>query len=475
MRTACLFALTLTACAAPERDDVSNVAVKPPSQWNAPHARGDVDTDWWRKLGDPGLDAAIDRTLRHNHDLQAARARLFAAASQARLAGAPLSPQLNVGLNGTRQRSVFVGLPFGGGGLLSNNFNSFGVNLNASWEIDIWNRVGAAEDAALADLVATAEDLRGLRQSMAAQTAKAWYAAVEAREQIALATTTVASYRETETQVDARFRRGVRSALDLRLARSRRMSAQAQQHQWEERFENAVRQLEVLQGRYPDGRSSIPEKLPTRAEPIPVGLPADIVRRRPDLVAAERRLAAAGFRVDEAQASIYPQLSLFGQLGTSSNKVSGLLDLDFLAWNLGANLVAPILDGGTRREQRNLAIARESEAIANFAQVALRAYREVETLLATDGIVRKQEQTLAEASTESRAAKDLSEDRYRRGIGDFIAVLEAQRSALALQGQLLTTRRQLLDLRVDLHLALGGGFETTRPPAAKSGAEGDQR
>jgi outer membrane protein, multidrug efflux system len=461
-RFAITIVVALSACRAPERVDADKVVVPPPTLWDSVHDSGDVDADWWRQLGDPDLDAAIARTLQYNHDLQAAQSRLAAAAAQARLAGAPLSPQVNVGLDGNRQRTVFVGFPFGDGGPLSSTFKSFGVNLNASWEIDVWNRIGAAKGAALADLHATAEDLRGLRQSLAGQTAKAYYAAVEARQQITLATTTVASYHRTESQVEARFRRGVRSALDLRLSRSRRMTARSQQAQWEERFENAVRQLEVLQGRYPNGKSSIPETLPEQTAPIPAGIPADIVRRRPDLIAAERRLVAAGFRVDEAQASLYPSLSLSGQIGTTSDGVRDLLDLDFLIWNLAANLVAPVIDGGSRRAQRDLAIARESEAIAGFAKTVLNAYNEVETLLASRGFVHDREQSLAAASTESRAAQNLSEDRYRRGLGDYTTVLEAQRSALVIQAQLLTARRQLLDLRVDLHLALGGGFEPTR-------------
>jgi outer membrane protein TolC len=198
---------------------------------------------------------------------------------------------------------------------------------------------------------------------------------------------------------------------------------------------------------------------------VPAGLPAGLIGRRPDLIAAEARVAAAGFRVKEASASMYPRLSLTGQIGTTSNRPSDLTDLDFLLWTLAANLVAPLIDGGRLQGGLDLAIARETEVIADFAQTALQAFREVESLLAAEQHLRRRIGDLAAATEEATAARELSENRYRQGLGDYIAVLEAQRSALDLEGQLLDSRRALLDLRVDLHLALGGGFPPATAPA----------
>ena len=474
----------LTACASPKRGDVRQVLVRAPAKWSGADtdgksdskSDGKVDGDWWQRLGDADLTRAIRRTLAKNHDLQAAQARLAAAATQAHLAGAALWPTLDAGGLANRQRNVFVGLPTGfspGSEPLANTFSSFGVNLNAAWEIDLWGRIRKGLGAATAELRATAQDLRGLRQSLAAQTAKAWFAAVEARQQIQLAHTTAASYLETEQQVERRFQRGVRSALDLRLARSRRLTAEALEHFWGEQYERAVRQLEVLQGEYPDGRFAVADQLPQLRDPVPAGLPAELVRRRPDLIAAEQRLLAAGFRVDEAQAALYPSLNLNGQFGTTSDRTGDLLDLDFLIWNAAANLLAPIFRGGELRGQVDLAAARENEVIANFAQTALRAYSEVETLLAADKHLRRQEESLVAASTEATTARSLAEDRYRRGVDEFLAVLVAQRSALMIDGQLLSVRRLLLDLRVDLHLALGGGFELSDEES--DGEIGDSR
>lgn len=458
-----LAASFVAGCAAPDRANLQNTLVTPPDSWQSNSTVGAVVDDWWQQLGSKNLTEAIRRALAHNQDLHAAQARLAVASAQARLAGADLGPLVDASGSGARQRSVFVGFPFGGSGPLTNTYNNYGVSLNASWEIDLWGRIASAQSAALREVRASAEDLRGLRQSLAAQTAKAWFATVEARQQVALAKSTLASFTTTEAQIEDRFARGVRSALDLRLARSRRLSAEALQHQWQERAERSVRQLEVLQGVYPTGKSAVADALPSLDDPIPAGLPAALLRRRPDLAAAEHRLLAAGFRVQESLAALYPRLSLSGQIGTTSDRTKDLLDLDYLVWNALANLIAPVLDGGRRRAELDLDTAREHEAIAGFAQAALRAYGEVEALLVADRFLRLQTISLQAAEAEARVASSLSEDRYRGGLTEFVTVLDAQRNALILAGQVLAAKRQLLELRVDLHLALGGGFKINAP------------
>lgn len=454
--------LLSVSCAMPPRGDANELTIDAPATWHATRGGGAVDSDWWQKLGDARLQKAIERTLTHNYDLRAAHARVLAATAQAKIAGAPGMPQLEAALSGMRQRMVFVGFPFGsGGGPLSNTFENYGASLNASWEVDVWGRVGAAKGAALADQRAALADLRGVRLSLAGQTAKSWYAAVEASQQVALAKRSVQSYRVTESQVNDRFAQGMRTALDLRLAKSLRIAAEAQHQQWEQRLAQARRQLQALQGRYPDGKNEFPDQLPIAGSAIAAGQPASLVERRPDLVAATLRLRSAGYAVDEAQAALYPKLSFSGSIGTNTERMKDLLDFDFLFWNVAGNLVKPILDGGRGRANRARAIAREHEAIASFAKTSLRAFTEVETLLASEGLVRQQLTLLAAASTEAIAAQQLAEERYRTGIGQYLAVLESQRGALTLQSQRITTNRMLLELRVDLHVALGGGFAET--------------
>jgi NodT family efflux transporter outer membrane factor (OMF) lipoprotein len=453
--------LVVAGCYTPERASREALVVPAPESWVARAAEAEsVQGDWWLRFQSQDLNAVVEDTLQNNPDLRAAEARLAAAASLARIAGADRYPNLDLEFAAARQRQNFVGLPIpGSGGVLSRTFNNFGVGLSTSWELDIWGRIRAGHKAALEDVLSSAESLRAVRQSLAAQAAKAWFAAVEARQQLDLAQRTVASFKGTESQVRDRFERGVRPALDLRLARVNVAAAEANQHLWEQQLAQATRQLEILQGRYPDGRSKIVHEMPSLPGPVPVGLPAEMLQRRPDLLALEHRLVANGFRVDEAKAALYPRISLTSGIGTTSDELSDLLDSDFYVWNVIGNVLQPVFEGGRLIAGVDLAAAEEYEALSDYAGAVLRAYSEVETVLATEGHLADRVKSLGKAATEARAAERLSEERYRMGLEDFITVSESQRSALEAQSRQLTALRQQLDQRVDLHLALGGGFE----------------
>jgi multidrug efflux system outer membrane protein len=421
---------------------------------------------WWTRFNDPRLNQLVEVVLRENYDLKAAATRLDAAAALARIAGADLYPQVSVGLNGSRQKRNFVGFPFGGSGEEVQSFTSnlFGISLNVSWEIDLWGRIRAAKSAAVADFQATEAELYGYQLSFIGQTVKAWFAAIEIMEQLRLSEATVKNYKTTNEQVHRRYRLGLRPSLDVRLSESNVASAEATLLLWQNQLQQIKKQLDTLLGRYPAGRFDLSEKLPKVEEEVPAGLPADIVRKRPDLVAAEKRLAASYARVIESQRALYPRISLTGSAGTSTDEFKNLLNGDYSVWNLVANLLQPIFQGGRLRAGVDLAKAQEMESLALYAASVLNAYAEVEIALATEEFLAEREEALRTATEQSLAARDLADDRYARGLTNLIEVLEAQRRAFLSQSQLIGVQHARLDNRVDLYLALGGDFmEVTRP------------
>jgi NodT family efflux transporter outer membrane factor (OMF) lipoprotein len=336
--------------------------------------------------------------------------------------------------------------------------------LNVSWEIDLWGRIRAAKSAAVADFQATEAELYGFQLSFIGQTVKAWFAAIEIMEQLRLSEATVENYKTTNEQVHRRYRLGLRPSLDVRLSESNVASAEATLLLWQNQLQQIKKQLDTLLGRYPAGRFDLSEKLPAVEEEVPAGLPADIVRKRPDLVAAEKRLAASYARVIESQRALYPRISLTGSAGTSTDEFKNLLNGDYSVWNLVGNLLQPIFQGGRLRAGVDLARAREMESLALYAASVLNAYAEVEIALAAEEFLAEREDALRTATEQSLAARDLADDRYARGLSDLIEVLEAQRRAFLSQSQLIGVQRARLDNRVDLYLALGGDFiEATRP------------
>ena len=459
------FVLALAACSRRFQPPVHQLDVAAPQAWTGGEIRPDLgETKWWAGFADPGLDKAIREALTRNHDLQAAAARLAAAEAEARIAGAALRPNADLSLNRGFQRQNFVGLPIPGreGSVLSATYNSAGVSLDVSWEADLWGRIQAGKLAAAATTDARRADLAGARLSLAGQTAKAWFSAIEAQRQVGLARASLRSYETSAERVRERFKRGIRPSLDLRLALTEVARAQAVLRQRVEQHDRAVRQLEILLGQYPEGEYPLAEDLPRVTSRVPGGLPSELVHRRPDLVAGERELLAADARIAQSQAELRPKFSLTTGSGTSSNQLRDLMDPGFFAGNVLGNLVQPLynsgrLKAGVRRDE-----ARAREVAANYEGAVLRAYSEVESALAAESELAEREAALESATKQSLGARDEAERRYRAGLADIITVLASQRTAFDSESQLLNIRRLRLDNRVDLHLALGGGFETSK-------------
>ena len=463
-RTGGLIGLLLIAagCATAPLEDHPALGGDVPAAWTARDDTGGRPAlAWWTDFGDPALDDVVEAALRQNYDLQAAASRLEQALADSRVAGADLQPQLQVGLNGSQRKQNFIGFPIPGAEdrVLSTVFTNYGVSLDLTWEADLWGRLRAGARAALADLQSRAADLRAAQLSLAGQTTKAWFAIAEARQQLRLAEASVASFRASSEQVRERFEQGLRPALDVRLALSNLASAEALREQRGQQFDAAIRQLEVLLGLYASGTVVIPSDLPAAPGSIPGGLPAELVRRRPDVVSAERRIAAARQRLRVAQRDLYPRISLTANTGTATGALQDLVKRDFGVWTLLGNVIQPLLQGGRLRAAVDRAEARAAEELAIYANTALQAFSEVETALAAEEYLVERERYLAISAEQSRAAEIIADDRYRTGLDDYITVLESQRLALQAEGDLIAARRQRLENRVDLYLALGGGFD----------------
>ena len=303
-------------CSAAPPVAAPDIGVPVPETWTAAATPdGQVAIDWWKDFGDDGLSSAVDAALAGNFDLQAAAARLEIAASDARLARAELFPSVDAAYVGARQKQNFVGFPIPGAEdqVLSTIFTNHGVSLDVSWEIDLWGRLRAASQVVLADLQASAADLRGSQLSMADRPRRPGSPSPKRQQQIELSRTTVESFRESAERVRGRFEAGIRPPLDLRLALLNLTNAEALLQQRLQQFDAAARQLKVLLGEYADNVIDAPLELPDLTTSVPGGLPAELVRRRPDLVAAERRLAALDARVGITRQNRFPRIDPDGR------------------------------------------------------------------------------------------------------------------------------------------------------------------
>jgi multidrug efflux system outer membrane protein len=456
----------IAGCVSPPERQAAPESVAIPGDWKAVSNTNVVVASWWNSFGSTQVVDVVTKAMTNNYDLQAALARMDISAAESRIAGADLYPQIGADFDAARSKQNFIGLPIPGAGNdpLSTTFNSYGLRLATTWELDLWGRIRSGQKAAIADMQASQADYFALQQSIAAQTVKSWLVAVELRRQIALTEQVIDSYTTTVRQVKRRYQRGVANSVDYRLAMTDLEGAKASRSKWRAQYEAAVRQLDFLLGQYPDGLLDVQFEFPELTTEIPTGLPSELLERRPDLIAAERRLAASFARVKQAKRSLFPRISLTASGGTSSGDLSELTNPDFSVWTLAANAAQPIFQGGRLIAGIDMAKAANRAAVADYGRSLLMAFTEVETALSVEDDLANREKHLAEAAKQARGSLTRADERYTSGLESILAVLQAQRNVFTAESALINVQRIRLDNRVDLHLALGGGYPAELNP-----------
>jgi NodT family efflux transporter outer membrane factor (OMF) lipoprotein len=345
-------------------------------------------------------------------------------------------------------------------------FTNLGASLDVNWEVDLWGRVQSGEIQAGALASAHAADLAAARHSLAGQTAKAWFACSEANLQLALAREMVASYEATFKWVQNRFEAGFGPALEISLVQSDISAAESAVHLRREQLDRGIRQVELLVGRYPYGDLRVRHSLPEVASTVPAGIPSQLLTRRPDLIAAQRRLLVSDVGIVQAQTALHPRLSLTSAGGTATKGLLSLLNGEYAVWSLLGNLFQPVFQGGRLKRQVEIAQGRSQEVLETYTGAVLQAFGEVETALSVETFLRERLRELHESVAETETAREQAQLRFRHGFGDLLVVLQMERRILNSKSQILTLQRLLLDNRIDLHLALGGGFDPGAPPGA---------
>lgn len=473
-------ALLLTSCQGTSPHNLSAYAEFPsPKKWKADTVAQPSyhpDRFWISDFNDPSLEAFVREALKCNRDIKAAQARIETAANTARITGADIFPQVGGNLAGQRSKQNFIGFPFGGGGsgILSSHSTQWNLSLDTSWEIDLWGRVKAAQSAAIAEMEASQYDRALLDLSIAAQAAKAWFTLAESKDQVKLAEGTLLIFKKTEDSVRDRFQKGVEEGntgsfgSQLLLAGTDVATAQDALAARKELVSRTSRQLEILAGRYPAGEAGKTARLPSFPTKRPISLPCTVLERRPDLIAAERRLAATDQRLIQAKRALLPTIGLTNSVGTTTERFGDLLNGQFSVWSIAGNIAQPVLQGGRLRHSIQRNQAEMHVAKAEYEQAILTAFAEVENALSAEKFLADRIIALTKAAKLSKESYQRSGEEYINGTGDLLTMLTAQQRMFTQESQLLALKRQQLEARVDLHLALAGSFEC--PTSIHTGA-----
>ena len=458
MRAAAILSVVcvLSGCAlAPPPDQQAVRQDALPNTVIPPHyAAGGISTDvrepWLVEFQDPELDALVREAISYNADLRVAQARVEQAAAYVKASGSLLYPQVN--------------LMGRGGGKMSDSSGLSGVGFFANWELDLWGRVRASQAFAEQQYVATQLDAEYARQSIAALVAKSWFLATEARMQLAQANSMRMSSEQLVSLAADRLRVGRGDEFDVAISRANVATLRDTERSLEAAYVQAVRALEVLVGRYPAAAIAAPARLAHWPGDVPVGLPSELMERRPDVVAAERRVAGAFYRTEEAKAARLPRITLTASLTSISSELFVLKSTDNPLFSLGASLLQPIFLGGQLQAQVELRTAEQKQAVADYARVSLRAFSEVEDALSNGFALADRETILATAVSENARGLELANVRYRVGSGDLRGVQQQQLALYSAQVSLVRVQAERLVQRVNLHLALGGSFDNSAPP-----------
>src|SRR5438034_7621281 len=421
--------------------------VKTPEQWTAQTAASAAVADsWLATFNDPALDALVREAIDYNSDLRVAAARVEIAAGYVKLAGATLYPQVNA-------------LARGGGKMSGDSSGLRGWGVTATWELDLWGRVRATQRGAEFNYDAAALDAMYARQSIAAQTAKAYFVATEAQLQLAIAKDTVLSFERMVGFARDRLRVGKGDEYDVATGLANLDTYHDVVAQLELARSQALRALETLIGRYPAGAADVPTRFAATPPPVPGGLPSELLERRPDVVAAERRVASAFYGIEEAKAARLPRISLTASLTSISSELFVLQERNNPIVSFGASLLAPIFLGGSLQAQVDIRTGEQAQAIADYGRVASRAFGEVENALSAGFALDDRTTILGRVIADNERALELSQVRYRVGSGDLRAVNQQQLALYSARSAQIHVEAERRVQRVNLYLALGGGFD----------------
>ena len=447
---ACLaVALSLTGCIGPRPATPPAATVVPPPQWRTTLGNGQpIRADWWAAFGDPVLTRLIDRALAENLDLAAAAARIAEARAAARLAAAQRTPTLSGTLPGTTGQTVSpLGTPS----------DAFGAQpaITASYDLDLFGRLRQASRAAQAQALASEGARDTVRLAIVSGVASGYITLRALDQRLAVAQQTLAARTEALRIARRRAETGYTSNLELRQAEAEYRATQQLVPAAQLAISRQENALSLLLGTAP---GPIPRGVPLdqlRVPAIPDGLPADLLRRRPDLFQAEQTLVAADRTLDSARAAMLPNLALTGSAGIA---LSTALANPIGVFSLGASVLSPILDGGRLRAQTDIAAARRDQAAFAYRRTALVAFQEVDNALA--GVRRSAEQATALGLQVDALAGALriAGNRYRAGYTSYIEQLDAQRGLLTAELALVQARADRATAYVALYQAMGGGW-----------------
>ena len=453
----------LAACALGPR--YRRPAVPTPETTRGERGPGDAaslaDSPWWAIFGDPPLQALIEEALRGSHDLRAAAARVEQARNQIAIARADLFPQVSYQGQAVRERTFVPGVRGSPGNV---TFDSFLGTFNLAWEIDVWGRIRRATESARADYLAAEAARRGVLLTLVSDVAQAYFELLELDRELEITHSTTITFQDTVNLFQRRYVGGIGTLLEVSRAMAALTQARAGIPELERQVVVKENQLSTLLGRPPSdiAHGTLPEG-ESPAPETPVGLPSQLLERRPDIQQAEQALVAANADVGVAVANFFPRLGLTSLYGGQSSELENLVKSAGNVWAIGGSLAGPLFQGGRLLASYRASSAAWEEAVERYEQATLQAFAEVSNALVARQKLKGVHAERTETVKALQTSVALSLQRYNDGIASYFEVLEAEQQLFPAELDLARTQRDELVAVVTLYRALGGGWRLAVP------------
>lgn len=438
----CVVAL-MTGCAG-TYDQPTDLIAEIPDTWAQKAEAESIKESWLSEFKDAKLNDLVAEALASNIELAGDAAALDEARSSVTIAGADRWPSLNLALRGESASNQ--------------DSDTLTSSLTADWELDVWGKLSDTQRRSVETYLAAQAEYENARRQLAADVASGWFQLINDQNLYVLIDQRLQALQADLTIIESSYSQGIADALDVYLAQTSLLQEQASAEAQRQTVIESSARLQRLLGRYPSGDWQTSESLPMITANIPTGLPSELVTRRLDLQQSWHRLLSADAGLAIAHKNRFPRLSLTGRVSDTDDNLGDVFDADNLVESLVGNIALPLFQGGSLKAAEDVAAAQLKQVEQTYLGAVQDAFSEVETAISRQVQLEKRFDAVEGAQRNAQAGYELSFDQYRRGLVDYATVLQAQLRAFNTETSLLGLRNQLLQNRIALYQALGGGF-----------------
>lgn len=446
-----LLSFVLFACSNTYELDEALQKSHAPEQWSDDLLTNQVNENWFEQLQNEQVQQLVALALNQNFELKQQAFAIEIKKQQLIITGSALWPSLDASLSGSRRKTVS-----------DDNSDSYGssasLNLSLQYELDLWGKLSDAERQVNLELMAQQATFEQARQQLVADVIKAWFSVIEANKLLALYQQRTANTQQNLLIIEAGYKQGLSSALDVYLTRNDVNTELSNTSQQLVNKTLAIRQLEQLIGQYPKGKLFVEADLPLLSSVIPLGLPTDLVSRKPELLASWYQLLATDSALAYAHKQRFPSVSITASLSDDKQDITNLLSSSALGWSLLGNVAMPIFNAGKLKanEEKSRLLLKQTEQ--GYLSTLYDAFADVENAVTYEASLKERYDMMVTAKENALAAQILSFEEYQSGLVEYTTVLDAQTRSYNAQSAVIQIKNQLIINRIDLHIALGGSF-----------------